>query len=366
MSTEVEQYEVAVVGAGPVGMYLALRLGSLGHRVLVIERAAAPYPLPRAVHFDDEIARAFATIGLDEELAAVTEPAPTYEWRNAAGEVLLHFDWSGVGPSGWPVATMFSQPQLEKVLDRRIESDPLVTLVRGRQVTALAQDDLGVTLEISDGPAVHASYVVGCDGARSTVRGLLEIPMTELEFSYDWLVVDTVPDDPSRWEAQNIQICDPVRPTTAVGGGPGRRRFEFMRLPHETVAELQELARVWQLLEPWGITPENAQLERAVVYTFAARWAERWRQGRVLIAGDAAHQMPPFAGQGMCSGIRDAANLAWKNWTSSYAVCLTSSCSTAMTASASRTCRARSGSPWHSARSSASPIRQPLPNGTRR
>lgn len=311
MSGDEEQYDVAVVGAGPVGMYLALRLSKAGHRVVVVEREAALYPLPRAVHFDFEIARAFAAISLDEELASITESAPTYEWRNAAGDLLLRFDWSGVGPTGWPIATMFSQPQLEGLLDRRL-TEAGITLLRGSKVTALTQDEAGVRLELAEGQEVRASYVVGCDGARSTIRELLGIPMTDLGFSYDWLVVDTIPDGPSRWDSQNIQICDPTRPTTIVSGGPGRRRFEFMRLPDEISAELQEPGRVWQLLEPWGVTPDNAQLERAVVYTFVARWAERWREDRVLIAGDAAHQMPPFAGQGMCSGIRDAANLVWK------------------------------------------------------
>ncbi len=307
-----ERYDVAVVGAGPVGMYLSLRLAAAGHQVAIIEKEAAPYPLPRAVHFDDEIARAFAAISLNEELAEITQPAPIYEWRNAAGDLLLHFDWSDKGPSGWPLATMFSQPQLEAVLDRRVRADPRIMLSRGRRVTALAQDERGVTLDLDDGSRLGASYVVGCDGARSTVRGLLGIPMTELGFSYDWLVVDTRPEDVSRWAAQNLQVCDPARPTTVVSGGPGRRRFEFMRLPDETVAELEDPRKVWGLLEPWGLSPENAELERAVMYTFAARWAETWREGRVFIAGDAAHQMPPFAGQGMCSGIRDAANLAWK------------------------------------------------------
>ena len=112
------------------------------------------------------------------------------------------------------------------------------------------------------------------------------------------------------FEPLNVQICDPARPTTAVSGGPGRRRWEFMRLEHETLGELR--ARVWELLEPWDLRPDNAMVERVAVYTFGARFAARWRHGRVLLAGDAAHQMPPFAGQGMCAGFRDVANLAWK------------------------------------------------------
>jgi flavoprotein hydroxylase len=126
------------------------------------------------------------------------------------------------------------------------------------------------------------------------------------------LILDLIVHDQRVFSPPNLQICDPARPTTVVSGGPGRRRWEFMRLPDETVEELTTEATAWRLLAPWNLTAENATLERHTVYTFQARWAERWRTGRVLLAGDAAHQMPPFAGQGMCSGLRDAANLAWK------------------------------------------------------
>jgi hypothetical protein len=153
---------------------------------------------------------------------------------------------------------------------------------------------------------------VGCDGANSFVRERIGSGWHDLGFHFDWLVVDLLPSDP-RWEGPlNWQLCDPARPTTLVSGGPGRRRFEFMRLPHETLDELNRTDTAWRLLERWGLSPANAKLERHAVYTFRARWADRWRNGRVLLAGDAAHQMPPFAGQGMCAGLRDAANLAWK------------------------------------------------------
>ena len=144
------------------------------------------------------------------------------------------------------------------------------------------------------------------------MRTLVAAPVTDLGFFYDWLIVDVVLDEPRVFDPINLQICDPVRPTTVVSGGPGRRRWEFMRLPHESLDELNDETRAWELLAPWDVDPGNARLERHAVYTFSARYAERWRTGRVFLAGDAAHLMPPFAGQGMCSGLRDAANLAWK------------------------------------------------------
>ncbi len=136
--------------------------------------------------------------------------------------------------------------------------------------------------------------------------------MHDLGFFYDWLIVDVILDEARTYDPINVQICDPARPSTAVSGGPGRRRWEFMRLPDEPRDALDDEATAWRLLETWDVHPGNASLERHAVYTFQARWVEQWRAGRVLLGGDAAHQMPPFAGQGMCSGLRDAVNLAWK------------------------------------------------------
>ncbi|MFE7718140.1 bifunctional 3-(3-hydroxy-phenyl)propionate/3-hydroxycinnamic acid hydroxylase [Nocardia rhizosphaerihabitans] len=306
-------YDVVIVGAGPVGLAAARILGRYGHNVLVIERWKQPYPLPRAVHFDDEIGRVFQSMGLADAVRAISEPVPDcYEWRNRADDVLVSIDWSGLGPNGWPVANFFSQPQLEQVLATAVETMDNVTVRRGTEVVGIAQDDFGATVTLHDGESIATRFVLGCDGANSTVREHLGTELTDLGFYFDWLIVDTVPLDDRDWSPQNWQLCDPARPTTIVSGGPGRRRWEFMRLPGEPAERLDTPESVWRLLQPWGRTPANTDLERHCVYTFSARWAQRWSQGRVLIAGDAAHLMPPFAGQGMCSGIRDAANLSWK------------------------------------------------------
>lgn len=308
--------DVAIVGFGPVGQLLALLLGRAGHDVIALERWPKPYNLPRAVHFDDEIGRIFQAAGVSEKVAAVTDPVPDhYEWRNREGESLVRIDWSGTGPCGWPTASFFSQPQLEAVLSRAAEDLPTVTVARGCEVVDLEHTADHVRL-ITDGPCgpgeVRARYIIGADGANSFVRSRMATTVTDLGFFYDWLIVDTQPHEQATWAPMNWQLCDPSRPTTIVSGGPGRRRWEFMRLPHESVEELNTLDTAWKLLEPWGRTPDNTTIERHTVYTFQARWVDRWREGRLLLAGDAAHQMPPFAGQGMCSGMRDAMNLAWK------------------------------------------------------
>jgi 2-polyprenyl-6-methoxyphenol hydroxylase-like FAD-dependent oxidoreductase len=310
-------HDVVIVGAGPVGLALGRMLGLRGHDVLILERWPEPYPLPRAVHFDDEIGRIFQSMGLTEEVKSISEAVPDfYEWRNAAGESLVKIDWSGTGPGGWPTASFFSQPQLEEVLSVAVDELPNVTLFRGAEVVGIEEhgDQVEVifTSTVVKQRRTRAQFVIGCDGANSFVRERMGATMHDQGFFFDWLIVDTIPRDDLEWAPQNWQLCDPARPTTVVSGGPGRRRWEFMRLPGEQREELNTPEKAWELLQAWDRTPENTELERHAVYTFAARWADRWNNGRLAIAGDAAHQMPPFAGQGMCSGMRDAANLSWK------------------------------------------------------
>ncbi len=307
-----ESFDVAVVGAGPTGLVTSILLAQRGHRVVLLDRYPDPYPLPRAVHFDHEVGRILQACGVGPDVRGIIEPADVYEWRNGEGVPLLRFGISGDAPSGWPSSSMFTQPELEAILERRARELPNLEIRRGVEIAHLRQRAERVDLVDTEGQEVSASWAVGADGARSTIRAELGIEMVDLGYFYDWLVVDVILDEPREYRPINIQICDPYRPTTAVSGGPGRRRWEFLRLPHEPADTFHTEQHAWELLESWDVRPDNARLERHASYTFQARYADTWRRGRVVLAGDAAHQTPPFAGQGLCAGVRDAVNLAWK------------------------------------------------------
>jgi 2-polyprenyl-6-methoxyphenol hydroxylase-like FAD-dependent oxidoreductase len=314
--------DVAIVGAGPVGLFAAVLLEQRGLSVALYERWPTFYPLPRACGIDHEIVRQLQDAGLAEAMEPLLDPVigpdKTYEFFDQNGETILQIDWNRPGASGWAQMNMFYQPDLEQMLADHLEASPAATITRGRELTGIQQNDDHVALELAatedaqDRISVQARYVIGADGARSATRSLLGIGETDLGFKYDWLVVDVMPHEKRVWKPYVIQHCDPARPTTLVGSGPTRRRWEFMRLPGETIEELNTPEMAWKLLARWDLTPENATLERHTVYTFRGAWANQWKQGRVMLAGDAAHLMPPFLGQGLCSGMRDAMALSWR------------------------------------------------------
>ncbi len=201
-------------------------------------------------------------------------------------------------------------------MDHACHGQPTVSVNYGSEAIGLRKFTDHVELIVKDQndekTVINAQYVVGCDGANSFVRKNMNHTITDLGFAADFLVVDIIPHVEREWTPMNLQVCDPARPTTVVSGGPGRRRWEFMALPGETKEEMNREEVAWRLLEPWDITPENSTLERHAIYTFKALWVDEWREGRLILAGDSAHLTPPFMGQGLCSGLRDANNLAWK------------------------------------------------------
>jgi len=310
--------EVAIVGYGPVGATLAALLGQQGVRTLVLEREAAAYHLPRACHFDAEVMRVFQAVGVAEAVAVDTRLSPGMRFVDASGRLLL--DWSRpveIGPEGWHASYRFHQPDLERVLRGAVAAVPAVSLCNRAEVFALDQDADGVLIRWEDLDSgrlrsARARWVVGCDGARSLVRRFMGAEWLDLGFHERWLVTDLMLTRPRPdLGDHSIQFCDPARAATYVRGVGDRRRWEIALKPGEDTASITRPEEVWRLLERW-ITPADATIERAAVYTFHSAIAARWRAGRLLLAGDSAHQTPPFLGQGMCAGIRDAANLAWK------------------------------------------------------
>ncbi len=311
--------DVAIVGAGPVGMLLAILLGRAGKAVTVIEKWPEIYDRPRAVTMDHEVARILATLGIDcDHDADFENHKELYYWKNADLKDLQIVDWESLAPSLWHVTYWFNQPRLEARLSEMAERFPTVRVIRGWTAHALTQDDDGVVLQAVDTATgtkrcqLTARYLVGADGANSFVRDSLGLAVVDKGYFFDWLILDMVPPPGFKPSPAQWQLCDPRRPTTIVPGGPGRRRWEFMVLPTEHKAEIAKPETAWRLLEPWGITPENSELERSAVYRFQSRWAQSWVSGRCMIAGDAAHLMPPFAGEGMCAGLRDAVALSWR------------------------------------------------------
>ncbi len=311
-------YDVAIVGWGPTGAIAAALLGQRGISTLVIERSHDVYDKPRAIALDHEILRVFQQLGLEQEVAEFTEPFTDSHFFGVDGDLIKCMSTvQPPYPLGYTPSVVFSQPPVEKLLRRHVQSLPSVMVALGQTVTGLTQtaEQVSLTLRDDDGTLseVQARYVIACDGASSTVRSLAGMALDDLGFDEPWLVVDVLLNDKGMAKAPRFsaQYCEPARPCSYVMG-PGRhRRWEISINPGEDPQQLATPEGTWPLLARW-ITPEDGTLWRQASYRFHALVAREWRAGRVFLAGDAAHQQPPFLGQGMCQGVRDVANLCWK------------------------------------------------------
>lgn len=325
--TSAPMYDVAIIGCGPVGATAANLLGAQGLSVVVLEKEHDHYPLPRAVHLDHEMMRLFQTAGVIDRVAPDMVATDGHLHIGADHGVIRYMGTVGKPkPFGWSNDYFFYQPELESHLRRAFAGNGAIGLLLGAEFTALESHDDAVTVRYTqDGAQRHltARWVIAADGSRSPVRKALGVKLDDLDFEEPWLVVDAEVEGPVSFppltgvpegadlQRLSVMMCDPARPATIVPGRGNHRRWEFMLLPHEDDAEMMREDNVAALVGAW-MKDVPHKIVRAATYRFHGLVAEQWQMGRVFLAGDAAHQTPPFFGQGMCHGLRDVANLAWK------------------------------------------------------
>ena len=313
-----KEFDVTIVGLGPAGGTLANLLAMHGFSILILDREKSFYPLPRAVHFDDEIMRVFQTIGITKDFLKHTIINKGTKFVNSKDKVIL--DWprpKKITDNGWYPSYRFHQPDLEKKLRKKLKNYKKVSIEQNSEVKKIINsknqvDIIYTNIDSHKEYIVRSKYLVGCDGANSITRKQIKTTMDNLGFTQKWAVVDLIlKKKKNNLPDRTIQYSNPKQPATYCRNVGKRRRWEFAIKKNHSDKKVLSERYIWNFLKPW-LKKSEAIIERKTIYTFESAIARKWRKGRVFIAGDAAHLMPPFMGQGMCAGIRDASNLAWK------------------------------------------------------
>lgn len=309
-------YDVLIVGYGPTGMLAAALLGRAGHRVGVFERYKTLYNLPRVGIVHDDVLRMFQGIGVIDRVWPSTHFLPVYEMAKN-GKVPLSSDVAPMATHGWPEYISIYQPAFEGGLDRIVKQQPSIDVFQGARAIAVEQNDecIAITTQDEDGNQrkQQGRYLIAADGGNSFLRPALGVPYENLGFDQDWLVIDGRAKRGHAHLPPMRQLCEPEQPGVTLHMGPHHQRWSFMIFAGESPEDAVKPESVWRrLTRPEGGTPDDLELIRVASYKFQSLYAERWRVGRAFLAGDAAYQMPPFLAQGLCSGFRDAHNLAWK------------------------------------------------------
>ncbi len=313
-----KEFDVTIVGLGPAGGTLANLLAMHDFSILILDREKSFYPLPRAVHFDDEIMRVFQTIGITKEFLKHTIINKGTKFVNSKDKVIL--DWprpKKITDNGWYPSYRFHQPDLEKKLRKKLKNYKKVLIEQNSEVKKIqnSKNHVEITyININNHKEylLRSKYVIGCDGANSITRKQMKTKMDNLGFTQKWAVVDLIlKKKKNNLPDRTIQYSNPKQPATYCRNVGRRRRWEFAIKKNHSDKKVLSENYIWNFLKPW-LNKSEAIIERKTIYTFESAIARKWRKGRVFIAGDAAHLMPPFMGQGMCAGIRDASNLAWK------------------------------------------------------
>ena len=306
-------FDVGIIGYGPVGATLSGLLSSLGLNVVVMEKNKGVSPTARAINTDSEQLRTFNFLNIASEIISNSRKVSRVHFTDSKFNPYLTIDVPKKDNLGWPPALLFYQPELETIIRGKNRNYRKLKILENTELVKIENTNpirLNLRSNAKDS-IVYCKYLVGCDGANSFVRKYIKAKLIDFDFDQDWVVIDAHTKKKIDLSKDEIrQVCDPNRLKTYVPGRRNHERFEFKLLQGETKKDFTR-EKIWELLSPW-INKDNSKIERAVVYKFHACIADKWRDKNIFIAGDSAHQMPPFLGAGMGTGIRDVFNLAWK------------------------------------------------------